>query len=473
LPEARSRAVRAGTTLAICIASSVTLYALCRVNGAQAGPAILAGILAIGLARRPNPRSRTHAITAPLTMAGTALAAVGVGWLLHENRVAGAIAFTAAMFVSIWLRNFGARARTAGALVAMPLVALLVVPAPAAAPGGLLVDVALFVAAGIVPLWYLLGFRWLAQRFGRAAAVPLVEPQPESFERRPSGGVSVSTRMALQMAVALGAAFVVGFALFPRHSGWSVLTAFIVCSGARGRGDAAYKGVLRLAGAAGGTLLAATLALVWLPSGAGEAVEIFAMLFAGLWLREINYAYWAACMTLVFALLARPAGGVDAAMLGSRLEAIALGALCAVAATWFVFPIRTEAVIRRRLADALLALDELVARAHLSDADRTQTLARFEHRMAELEGVAAPVRWHRRLTSDVPEHPAGWIELANSIGGRAREFVRGARHAEHRTAVRRAIGASRRAIGQHGKGTTQNAAPVSVALRELHDTLQT
>ena len=34
------------------------------------------------------------------------------------------------------------------------------------------------------------------------------------------------------------------------------------------------------------------------------------------------------------------------------------GALCAVAATWFVYPIRTEAVVRRRVADVLAALSK-------------------------------------------------------------------------------------------------------------------
>jgi uncharacterized membrane protein YccC len=38
--------------------------------------------------------------------------------------------------------------------------------------------------------------------------------------------------MALQMAVALSAAFAAGFLVFPDHWGWCVLTAFIVCSGA-------------------------------------------------------------------------------------------------------------------------------------------------------------------------------------------------------------------------------------------------
>lgn len=73
--------------------------------------------------------------------------------------------------------------------------------------------------------------------------------------------------------------------------------------------------------------------------------------------------------------------------------------------------------MRRRIADVLAALDELVTRAHVSAAEHAARRAVFEHRLAELDRVAPPVRWHRRLTAqtDIAEHPANWIELTGKL----------------------------------------------------------
>jgi uncharacterized membrane protein YccC len=63
--------------------------------------------------------------------------------------------------------------------------------------------------------------------------------------------------MAIQLAVALTAAFLLGWLLFPEHAMWVVLTAFLVCSGNRGRGDVVHKSALGGdAGRAGAALLA-------------------------------------------------------------------------------------------------------------------------------------------------------------------------------------------------------------------------
>jgi hypothetical protein len=471
---ARVSFLQAAATLVTVVASFLTVYALCRWCGAQPGPAILAAILAMTLSRRAHPLRWSRTLTEPLAMACTALAATGAAWLLHAIPLLGAVVFVAVMFLSVWLRNFGERERTIGTALALPLVVLLIAPARANAPGGPLVDLALVVCAGVVALAYAQANARLSRRFGLAPAAAERAAAERASLKRP--GISVPTRMALQMAVALSAAFAAGFLVFPDHWGWCVLTAFIVCSGARGRGDAAYKGLLRLGGAVAGTLAAPALARIAVPSGIAHAVLIFVVLFFGLWLRAYGYAYWAACITLVLALLSQSSGESEFALLAVRLEAILVGALCAVAAAWFVFPIRTEAVIRRRLADALGALDGFVAREPHANGESKSELALFEHRMTELDSVAVPVRWHRRVfgSAGVPEHPALWIELAHEVKQHARSFVPhdGARE-KQRGAVRRAIGASRRAIAEHGKAdSTADELPVSVALRNLRDVLQ-
>ncbi len=481
----------AATTLAAAAAFG-TLYAAARALDAGLQAAIVAVVLVLALARRPLPRSVAGIATSVVSLPALGIVAGGVGGLLLAYPWAGAVVFTGGMVLSVRLRDFGPQARRIGALLAMPLVGMLVVPVlPGSVHGEPVVDLGLVALAGLAALGYVALASAIASRFGH----PLVTPEPGRPERAPRANageraaaaaegavatgvaktakLSAATRMAAQMGVALGAAFVVGFALFPGHWSWSVITAFIVCSGARGRGDAAYKGVLRLAGAIGGTVVAALSVPVVVLSGPPLAAAVFGVLFVGVWLRERNYAYWAACMTLVLALLAGTTGvGRTApALLGIRLEAILAGALCAVAATWFVLPIRTVDVVRRRLADALVALDDLVTHAHRDPAEHGRALATFEHRLGELEVVAPPLRWHRRIfvRDAAADHPAGWIDLARASGATVAAFAASPPAGEpNRGAIRRAIGVSRRAVANHGKtDTAPDTTSVGAALAAL------
>lgn len=159
--------------------------------------------------------------------------------------------------------------------------------------------------------------------------------------------LSAHTRMAAQMFVALALAFITGMPLFHEHWSWVVLTAFIVSSGAVGHGQAIKKGLLRVGGAIGGTLFAAVVSGVPL-TGMESAAVIFIVLFFGIWLREINYAYWAACATLIFALLQGSAGVDPLPLFAVRVLAIVVGALCAIAAVAFVLPFSPEQLARHR-----------------------------------------------------------------------------------------------------------------------------
>jgi len=470
-PVSRRARLRPIAALATVLAAAVSFcveYALCVYTGSGPQPAILAAILALGMTRCAGRGRATDALLAALNVAVVALAVALVAYLFHLNRYLGAVVFTGGMFLSVWLRNFAGRLRALGALIALPLVAILIVPGPG--PGdhtNLIVRIGLVACAGLLAY----ACSTLASRFARDDDTPAAPPRPARATTPATGAapqkarLPIATRMAAQMGVAVALAFAAGFALFPDHWGWSVLTAFIVCSGALGRGDAVYKAVLRLIGAVGGTALATFAAALWLPSGPLEALAIFGVLFVGLLLRDANYAYWAACTTLVLALLAHAGDMAGFGLLGMRLAAIFAGAVCAVIATWVVFPIRTEDVVRRRLADALKAFDDLVVHPDHGDAEHERRRAAFEAALESLDGVAPPVIWHHRIVrwSATPNHPAGWIRHARRL------------HVPHiadeaqRGAIRRAIGRSRKAIGEHGK---QDATiTIGDALAALHETL--
>ncbi|MER6526408.1 FUSC family protein [Streptomyces sp. NPDC001508] len=154
------------------------------------------------------------------------------------------------------------------------------------------------------------------------------------------------TRMALQMAVALAGAFVVERTLWPGHWTWTVLTAFLVCSGARSRGDVLVKGVWRTIGASAGTVVAGAVAGSFGPRSDAAVVVIFSVLAVAGWLRELSYAFWAGCVTAVLSLLYDWFGQDSGDLLGTRLAGVAVGAVLGLAASWLVLPIRTPAVVR-------------------------------------------------------------------------------------------------------------------------------
>lgn len=395
--------VPAALSVAAAAASFMVMYLLSRQFGAGPGAAILSAVLALSFARR-RAEGTSHPWAWELTgIILVGIAAAAVAWLLHAWFALGAAVFTAGLFLSVWLRRFGGRLRQLSRVIALPFIGLLVAPAAPHSTAGPGADLFLVLAAGVVAF----GFDRLLLFLEPAAAGTGEAAPPRPAEQ---GALSTSTRMALQMGVALAAAFLAGGLLFPGHWSWVVITAFIVCSGAIGRGDAAYKGVLRLLGAALGVLVATVLQYVAMPHGPAAAVLVFAALFVGTWLREVSYAWWAACVTLILALLLPPGEGSVTVLLGERLVAILVGAICGVAACWFVLPIKTRSVVRRRVADTLLALEEWAGAA---EPDREQKLRVVERFAEECERIAPPLRWQQRLERLQPdaEHPAVWLAI--------------------------------------------------------------
>src|SRR5205823_2889776 len=135
----------------------------------------------------------------------------------------------------------------------------------------------------------------------RRRAAEAVEPAADPAEA--TRVARVAGRRANQSALGLALAFAAGQLLFPAHWTWTVVTAFTMSVGARSRGEVLVKSIERFAGALAGTTVA-TLAAGALAANTGLAVAvILCLLAAGLYLREINYAWWAFCFTGVLAVL--------------------------------------------------------------------------------------------------------------------------------------------------------------------------
>jgi hypothetical protein len=389
-------ACEAAVTMAATLASFGSALIIEHVARLSTSIVILAVALALSIGRtggRAGHRSKRGIALAAVVLPLVAVGASELGTQLFRRPDLGDALFVLAMSATIWVRRFGPVPRQIATFATFPLVAMLIVPVPVVAGNGPAGDGRWWSAlVAVVALGWVTAARAAA---GRAGILAPVAAQPAATPTATSPGrrrIAASTKMALQMAAALGAAFAVGRGLFGAHWTWAVLTAFIVCSGNRGRGDVVHKAAMRLAGAGIGTLAATALSGAFPPGDRWSIVVIFVVLAVALWLRQVSYAYWAAGLTAALALLYGYYGERGIGLLGTRLEAILAGAALAVAASWLLLPVRTTDVIRRDIAVALVALDDYLAALAEDPASAPACQDRFRHAVGALEYARAILR---------------------------------------------------------------------------------
>ena len=267
-----------------------------------------------------------------------------------------------------------------------------------------------------------------------AAAVrtlPAREAPAHDPPRRPARkGVQPQTRLTAQLAAAMAAAFAAGHLAFPHHWAWTVITAFVVCSGARSRGDVVHRSGLRVTGAFAGAVTGTLAAHLVAGEPLLAVTVILGYLFVGTWLRDVTYAVWAFCVTSLLAVLYSLNGdhGTGALLL-QRPEGILLGSACGILAASFVLPLRTRTVMRARAARTLQALQDLLTAARDPAPDRTalRTLARDADRACrDLDTAAAAPRARRALLRPRPGtagHAAEWADALSLCVRRARALA--------------------------------------------------
>ncbi|WP_328465022.1 FUSC family protein [Streptomyces sp. NBC_00448] len=340
-----------------------------------------------------------------------------------------------------------------------------------------------------------------AVRGVRAAQGPA--PEPPAPAARPGGwrNPQPQARLAAQLAVAMAAAFAVGHLVFPRHWSWAMITAFVVCSAARGRGDVVHRSGLRVAGAFIGAVTGTLAAHLVAGDDAAAITVIFCYLLVGLWLRETTYAAWAFCVTSLLAVLYGLSGEQGGALIVQRPEGILLGSACGIAAAYFVLPLPTATVLRGRSAGALRVLADLLVAARAPEprpAEIRRLARRFDRATRELAVAAAPARAHRTLirgtlghpawasrrAAPAPPHAADWVDALTACAHAGRALALS--DAAGLAAARPQLGLAARNLGQVRRrlGNRPDAAPprpvrtgppalisLDAALAELYDRL--
>ncbi len=437
------------------LAAIATLLAVLRIYP-EASAGVLAVVLSISLARSHLDHGMRERLEAVLALPLVALVAAGVGFLLQRLPWLGALVFTAGLAVSIGLRRFGSRAARVGSLIALPFVTLLVTPYARPTQAGPLPAMLMPIVVALTALASVTLFQTLARRLRALPPASFVPPVRPPAQAEGAMRPEASTRMAIQMAVALAASFVVGYAFFGERWSWIVLTAFIVQSGNRGRLDVAYKSVLRVAGAAAGTVVALVSATQLGSHDAATVALILAAVFFGLWLRPLGYAWWALFVTLALALLQGFTGAPAQHILWPRLEEIVIGATIGVASAWFVLPVRSTAVLRRRIADALAALSDA-----LDPARAERSADAFIASLARVEQVTPPFAAARFLAGRSRRADAArWIDALRACRAPALALI----------AIGTASPRARKAVGTARKALL-DPPRLEAALEDLHAAL--
>ncbi len=348
------------------------------------GLVVLAVALTVMLARAEIARPSRWRWLALLLFPAAAAAASDVGQKMARADHVGDVLFALALGSCIAVRRLGPGWSKAGAIVTLPFVTALVTPFTTQGTASrALWSAAIAFAAAVLTIATVA----IARRLRLVAAAAAAPPAG-----RTRGRLRPSDRLAVQMAVAVGAAFVAGRHFHSDHWQWPVLTAFIVCSGNAGRGDVVLKGLQRAAGAAAGTAAATMLAGYFGAGNKTAVVIIFCILTIAVWLRPVNYAYWAVCITAALALIYGYFGQGGTTVMEQRLEGIAIGAAIGIGVSWFLLPIRTIDVLLRRAAVLLEVLTDLLAAIR----DRPAAVGRSQVRSvavaaAAVDGAAKPI----------------------------------------------------------------------------------
>ncbi|MGI5242765.1 FUSC family protein [Dactylosporangium sp. CA-139066] len=292
--------------------------------------------------------------------------------LFHAAHAYGDAFFVVAVAAATAARALGPAAGRLGRALVLPLIGMLLAPVnPGPHPAQTLAwaTLAVFVAEAYVLLARLI------RRTDAEEELPSTAP------------ARVHVWRGVQSALALTLAFAIGQTCFGEHWAWTVISAYTVGAAARSRGDALLRGAHRTLGALGGTLVATVLALAIGERPAVAVALLLAILAAAYYLRQFGYAWWAAGVTAALALLYSLLGVSGTAalpLLGARLLAVLIGALCAILPATLLAPIRTGAVLRKRTAEALRSA-------------RDGDYALAQRQVAALREAAAPLLAIRRL----------------------------------------------------------------------------
>lgn len=210
------------------------------------------------------------------------------------------------------------------------------------------------------PLRHELGALTKALMDLRAFDIERLEPRSDKVPPGPKpakpAGMSLSTRQALQAALACALAILGGELISSARWYWAVIAAFIVFTGTSTRGEVFVRGWLRVIGTLAGVVVGVLLATLLHGNLPLSLVLIMISVFLAFYLIRLSNALMVFHITVVLALVYGLTGTFSPGLLELRLAETAYGAVAGMLAAAFLLPTATHGQLQLELQAFFRAL---------------------------------------------------------------------------------------------------------------------
>ncbi|MEV6611175.1 FUSC family protein [Kutzneria sp. NPDC051319] len=238
----------------------------------------------------------------------------------------------------------------------------------------------------------------------------------------PLARLDMTTRQAIQVAVAGALAIVAGEALSPARYYWAVIAAFVMFAGTATRTETFVKGLNRIAGTMFGLVASVLFAEITAGSTAGVLAVIVGSMFLGFYLLRISYLYMIFFVTVMVGQLYSVLNEFSTDLLVLRLEETAIGAAIGFLVALVVTPLSTKDTVRSARDAVLTALADLLdAAADRRDLDAVSRT--LDTKLWQLALVARPLTVPM-LNGTVSPRTRHRLALYASLGMHARALRR-------------------------------------------------
>lgn len=211
----------------------------------------------------------------------------------------------------------------------------------------------------------------------------------------PLRNASLTTRQAVQVALAGALAIIFGRQLSESRYYWAVIASFVTFAGTATRSETSLKGANRVAGTLVGLGLAIGLAELTAGDTMLTVVVIVLSMLCGFYVLTVSYAGMILFVTIMVAQLYSVLHEFTPGFLVLRFEETALGAVIGIAVGLFVLPTSTRDTVdaaERAFLDSVAAVFDATADAwEGAPADPVSLVRSMEDRMRQLALTARPL----------------------------------------------------------------------------------
>ena len=218
---------------------------------------------------------------------------------------------------------------------------------------------------------------------------------------------SMTSRQAVQVALAGLVAIGLGTLLSPTRYYWAVITAFVMFTGTGTRYETFNKGIARIAGTLVGLVAAVLLAHVTAGHRAVVLTIILASVFGAFYLAKVSQAAMTFFITVLLAEMYIVLGTFSDAVIVLRLGETAIGAVAGIGVALLFAPLSTRATVRSArdaMLDSMATLLESVATSveGTPSGDLDSQVRRLDDDARQLALVARPLTRHVGWGSSSP-----------------------------------------------------------------------